>query len=147
MIASVANFRNFKLRIMKTLLTIEESAKLIELGVDPKMASKKEDAQSYYDWCCGREPNPDDIKPIFDLSDLLSILPKEIEDSNLNIISTQVDIKNHKKVSGWMVTYVDSYNDLAFGDESVFQAPELIDALNQLAIYCLENNHIKTEKK
>ena len=130
---------------MKTILTVEESQRLIDLGVDPQMASKKEDAQSYYDWCCGREPNSDDIKPIFDLSDLLSILPKEIEDSNLNIISTQV--KNHKKVSGWIATYIDSYNDLAFGYESIFQAPELIDALNSLLIWCLTEKKINLNQK
>lgn len=123
---------------MKTTLTVEESQRLIELGVDPKMAREWEivdttdenDPNSFLDY---------EEYPIFSLTNLLSILPKEIEDSNLDIISTQVDIKNHKKVSGWIATYIDSHNDLAFGDESVFQSPELIDALYQLLIWCLEN--------
>lgn len=122
---------------MKTKLTVEESQRLIELGVNPKMASNTTITDYDLDMVY--------YAPRFSVGDLINILPKEIEDSNLNIISTQV--KNHKKVSGWIVTYVNNYNDLAFGDESVFQSPELIDALNKLAIWCLENNHIKTEKK
>ena len=133
---------------MKTELTIEESAKLIELGVDHKMASLKEFVPIHPEVLKGNAEyaKPWGWFPKFRLDDILSILPKEIEDSNLDIISTQVDIKNHKKVSGWMVTYINSYNDLAFGDESVFQAPELIDALNQLAIWYLENKIIKLKE-
>lgn len=148
---------------MKTILTIEESAKLIELGVDPKMASMVSWKQTK-DW--ERKsvlPNKEhltlkpfrpmvmgferfEVKDVFVLSDILSILPKEIKDSNLDIISTQVDIKNYKKVSGWMVTYIDNHNDLAFGDKSIFQSSELIDALSQMLIWCLENGYLKTEK-
>lgn len=64
---------------MKTTLTIEESARLIELGIDPKLASKWEivdatdenDPNSFLDY---------EEYPIFDLSDILSILPKEIKE-------------------------------------------------------------------
>lgn len=142
---------------MKTKLTIEESAKLIELGVDPKMAKSVcldfngtyayisgEETKTVVDWVNMEYYTEQPV--VFTLTDILSILPKEIEDSNLDIISTQVDIKNHKKISGWMVTYIDSHNDLAFGYESIFQAPELIDALNPLLIWVLKNGHLKTEK-
>ena len=134
---------------MKTILTVEESRRLIDLGVDPKLASATRYTISETEEYCGYKReitvtygyinNYLSADSIFTLADILSILPKEIEDSNLDIISTQVDIKNHKKVSGWIATYIDSHNDLAFGNESVFQSPELIDALNQLLIWCLES--------
>lgn len=130
---------------MKTVLTIEESQRLIDLGVDPKLASREGYVES------GKTLNgielPPELKPCFSLADILSILPKEIEDSNLDIISTQVDIKNHKKVSGWMATYIGSHNDLTFTDGLVFQAPELIDALYQLLIWCIDNKHINLKEK
>ena len=116
---------------MKSVLTPEESHRLIDLGVDPKLASK----ETFI------------FNKIFTLTDILAILPKEIEDSNLDIISTQVDIKNHKKVSGWMATYIDSHNDLTFTDGLVFQAPELIDALYSLLVWVLKNGHSITVKK
>lgn len=142
---------------MKTTLTVEESARLIELGVDPKMAKgvcldfngtyayiSGEETKTVVDWVNMEYYTEQPV--VFTLADILSILPKEIEDSNLDIISTQVDIKNHKKISGWLVTYIDSHNDLAFGDESIFQAPELIDALYQLLIWCLEDKIIKLKE-
>ena len=149
---------------MKTTLTVEESARLIELGVDPKMASMVSWKQTETWARKSVLPNKEHLtlkpfkpmiigferfetKDVFTLADILRILPKEIEDSNLDIISTQVDIKNHKKISGWMVTYIDSHNDLAFGDESIFQAPELIDALYSLLIWCLENKIIKLKEE
>ena len=149
---------------MKTTLTVEESARLIELGVDPKMASMVSWKQTETWARKSVLPNKEHLtlkpfkpmiigferfetKDVFTLADILRILPKEIEDSNLDIISTQVDIKNHKKISGWMVTYIDSHNDLAFGDESIFQAPELIDALYSLLIWFLENKIIKLKEE
>ena len=131
-------------KAMKTILTAEESQRLIELGVDPKLASERE----YIDKTEEDSNQFLNIEeyPRFTLSDLLSILPKEIEDSNLDIISTQVDIKNHKKVSGWMATYIGSHNDLTFTDGLVFQAPELINALYSLLIWCLENKIIKLKE-
>ena len=132
-------------RRIKTTLTVEESDRLIDLGVDPKLASECISAMKVCASGRGIIRLPES-KPIYTLADILSILPKEIEDSNLDIISTQVDIKNHKKVSGWIATYIDSHNDLTFTDGLVFQAPELIDALYQLLIWILKNGYLKTEK-
>ena len=56
---------------MKTTLTPEESQCLIELGVDPKMAS-------YIDVVADESGNHYVEKLIFSLTDLLLILPKEI---------------------------------------------------------------------
>ena len=108
---------------MKTILTVEESQRLIDLGVDPKMAKSVcldfngtyayisgEETKTVVDWVNMEYYTEQPV--VFTITDILSILPKEIEDSNLDIISTQVDIKNHKKVSGWLATYIDSHNDL-----------------------------------
>ena len=59
---------------MKTILTIEESAKLIELGMDKELAS---DCDSTMKVCASgrgiiRLP---EVRPIFTLTDLLAILP------------------------------------------------------------------------
>lgn len=54
---------------MKTTLSIEQPARLIELGVDPKLASDSE----IYD-----EPFHRSYMAVYTLSDLLRILPKKI---------------------------------------------------------------------
>lgn len=108
---------------MKTRLTIEESAQLIELGIDQKMASEWEivdttdenDPNSFLDY---------EEYPIFSLTNLLSILPKEIEDS---VLGMEYDSEFKQWWAG--------YNAV-----SLKSAPELIDALNSLLIWVLENN-------
>ena len=115
---------------MKTTLSIEESARLIELGVDAKLASEV---------IIGCDDNNKAYREYkFSLTDILSILPKEIESEgekeDLNIVMDNW---------GALVGYPKFHKKYG----CAFTAPELIDALYQLAIYCLENNHIKTEKK
>ncbi|MDE6534558.1 MAG: hypothetical protein K2K82_00950 [Muribaculaceae bacterium] len=113
---------------MKTELTIEESTKLIELGVDPKMASGESLVGG----------------ALFTLTDLLSILPKEIDGHHLNTDAIK---------EGYNVGYVlwdDDENWEAVISHFLsdgFFAPELIDALYQLLIYTITNNYVKTEKK
>ena len=133
---------------MKTTPTIEESAHLIELGVDASLASKcriqhEADGEVEYrivphdEYCYELASlNP---QPIFDLSDILSILPKEIDGYHLNIEASD---------DGYDVSYIlyDRNDGLLFLGATP-TAPELIDALNQLLIWCLENGHLKTEKK
>ena len=166
---------------MKTQLTVEESARLIELGVDAKLASKcllyfcDEFDEPLASWdlykkndkvfCAVEEAygrsvesrivsmNADfdqsakEENPIFDLSDLLSILPKEIDGNILVINATGFNKETEKLEEGWTVFYVNYKYDVAFGEDSIFSAPELIDALNQLAIWAIEHQHLKTEKK
>ena len=115
---------------MKTELTIEQSQKLIELGVDAKLASDE-----YGGGDCK-------IIPIFTLSDLLSILPKEIEDNGLTYgLSIWVD------EGEWHVKY--HQTSLAYRplSESYNESPELIDALYQLLIWTIENGYIKTDNQ
>ncbi len=125
---------------MKTELTIQESGRLIELGVDAKLASyeRYEDTGRKH---CGIELPPE-IRPIFGLTDILSILPKEIGNYELNINSTEVE---------HFVSYIlwDSMDDCTYirdvlsGDQ--FYATELIDALYQLLIWAIEHGYINTE--
>ena len=104
---------------MKTQLTPKESAKLIELGVSPGKANGL--------WL----PGTDAIIP-FTLADILDILPKEIEDYHLSIESFK---ETH------YVTYIrDSNDDYLIPHKD---APELIDALYSLLVWCLMKGHVK----
>lgn len=126
---------------MKTTLTIEESAQLIELGVNTKLASMKEFVPIHPEVLKGNAEyaKPWGWFPKFRLEDILSILPKEIDDNP----NTCLDMAVGKDSCG--VCYINSNN----GDEisTRFYAPELIDVLNQLLIWTIEQGHLKTEKK
>lgn len=119
---------------MKTELTIEESAKLIELGVDAKLASKCESAMKVCASGRGIIRLPES-RPIFTLSDLLSILPKRIDtDEDVHTIVMSMD----EEADVWYAAYM--------GFSKTQFASELIDALNQLLIWCLEQGHCKCGK-
>lgn len=116
---------------MKTELTIEQSARLAELGVDPKMAS----GLTIFDDPVSQWTHRG--KLIFTLTDLLAILPKEI-DTNLGTITLSI-IASDLSDGGnnWTACYIDK-DIVAPFEITVFAAPELIDALYQLLIWCLE---------
>lgn len=107
---------------MKTQLTKEESAHLINLGVPKEKASDK---ISYgflgYD-------------PIFTLTDLFSILPKEIKIEN----------KEYSLIIEFNSLYAFAFyyrgNTPSLGKK---RKEELIDALYELCVWCLENNYLK----
>ncbi len=114
---------------MKTELSIEESQRLIDLGVDPKLVSK-EVALTVYE----AEYN-DPLHPVFTLADVIEALPKMIGVLHLNIDAIK---------EGFTVGYVEWADDEKW--EAVikefkpdgFFAPELIDALYQLLCWYLE---------
>ena len=123
---------------MKTQLTAEESAKLLELGVSYERAS-------------GRTFDPKDVnnlsKPIerrelfhvFKLADIIDILPKEID---YNGLTYGLHMWVYKAV--WYVAYVPEagrYDDREDGGD--FESPELIDALYSLLVWCLEEGYVK----
>ncbi len=116
---------------MKTELSIEESQRLIDLGVDPKLASK-EVALTIYE----REYN-DPQHPVFILADVIEALPKEItnmeESEMLNIVMSD---------EGALAGYPKFHEKHG----CAFTAPELIDALYQLLCWTLERKP-KTEEK
>ena len=124
---------------MKTTLTIEESAKLIELGVDAKLASE-EVATTIYE----QEYN-DPRHPIFTLTDILSILPKEITTSETIIgddFTSALYIEWDCILKKWNCGYYMLPRPVDVG-----VAPELIDALYQLLIWVIENGHLNKEKQ
>ncbi|MBD5307612.1 MAG: hypothetical protein HDS14_08340 [Bacteroides sp.] len=157
---------------MKTRLTVEESARLIKLGVDPKMASMcmlyfaegdtSEPIPSWEVWKgCGKllcnifdevenveckivpidsdyDQSSKEETPIFTLADILSILPKEINDYHLNIEASE---------QGYEACYtLWDYEVEAYLFMGATESPELIDALNQLLMWCLEQKIIKQNK-
>lgn len=145
---------------MKTHLTIKESAKLIELDVDAKMASMVSWKQTE-DWQRKSVlPNKEhltmkpfrpmvmgferfDCKDIFTLTDILSILPKEIEYNGLTYgLNMWVD----KGI--WYLEYVAEirFNQWDTLTTDNFEYPELIDSLYQLLIWVIENGHYNPEK-
>lgn len=67
---------------MKLTLTPEQSQRLIELGVDASKASDFEYLDPY-----GLDDTIPTGVPIFDLSDILSLLPKEIDGYPLLILA------------------------------------------------------------
>ncbi len=117
---------------MKTELTIEESQHLIELGVDPKLASgtKMEDKTDLND------PNSflDIIDhPVFRLEDVIEALPKEIDSKIKMFLSFYWTPKDR-----WTAHY-----DCIFASTKLFKAPELIDALYSLLCWAITNGHYK----
>lgn len=126
---------------MKTTLSIEESERLIELGVDPKLASRW---VKYSERIFDKNPQPN---PIFSLTNILSILPKEIMTSETLmgddfISELQINWDCNRKL--WRCAYLVLPHPVEVGI-----APELIDALNQLLIWCLTEKKINlnTDKK
>ena len=130
---------------MRNLLTAEESAKLIELGVSPERASEiciDFNGAGRYAYVCGEEAQlvrycvnghfyVEECR-IFTLADILDILPKEIEDYHLSIESFK---ETH------YTTYIrDNYDDYLIPHKD---APELIDALYSLLVWCLEKGYVK----
>lgn len=106
---------------MRTTLTAQESATLISKGVSTERASEYE------------EGNFEDI-PIYNIADLLSLLPKKIDDSyHLKIQSCDWPT--------WTVCYIDFQS----GAKGWCQSMELIDALYKLLLWAIDHNHVKLD--
>ena len=112
---------------MKTQLTAEESAKLIELGVSPERASERESSVAYGNGARGIMKAPQ--TPIFSLADILDILPKEINREHLEMGADDEE---------WYA----EYNNITLAGSYSF-ASELIDALYSLLLWCLEKGYVK----
>ena len=124
---------------MRNLLTAEESAKLIELGVSPERASER--TPDYTDINnTGRPLERRELLPIFTLADILDILPKKITFGHRTNcrLKLQLIISSKDRISEvWQACYLHtSLNANA-------EAPELIDALYSLLVWCLEKGYVK----
>lgn len=114
---------------MKQELTIAQSNKLIKRGISKDKASSRE---SVFD----KQHDFRGYKPVFTLSDLLLLLPKEIDGCNLTIGASKEE---------WRVAY--ELNELDDNDNFVIIrtimiqfAKELVDALFLALCDCLDNN-------
>lgn len=127
-------------RRIKTTLTVEESDRLIDLGVDPKLASEIEyrPKKSGYGRLKYR---------VYSLADILSILPKEIGHMRILTINS-TNTLYFAFYAHWEKEYLSSYEEkVTHGiNDKAFSAPELIDALYQLLIWAIEQKYVKTNK-
>lgn len=119
---------------MKSSLTPEQSQRLIELGVDPSKASEHSIYMKMEAGCRGIIQEPA-YNPIFTLSDILSLLPKEIE-----VYYDGETIPYHIVITtngsnDWEVSYYDN--------EALKTAPELINALFELLVWSINNKYVK----
>ena len=125
--------------MLKTRLTAEESAKLIDLGVSPERASER--TPDYTDINnTGRPLEGRELLPIFTLTDILDILPKKITFGHRTNcrLKMQPIISSKDRISEvWQACYL--HTSLKANAE----APELIDALYSLLLWCLEKGHVK----
>lgn len=114
---------------MKNLLTIEQSATLISKGVSPERASEYEDG------------NFEDI-PIYNIADLLSLLPKKITFGHRTNCRLKIQpiISSKDRISEvWQACYL--HTSLKANAE----ATELIDALYELLLWTIDHNHVKLD--
>lgn len=124
---------------MKTNLTIEQSAELIKRGVNKDKASLMQDDDR------GMWPYPS--VPIFTLTDLLSLLPKEI---TLTMDFYNVSISRlaclHISVTNkrWYVSYKYEFEEREYWCKK-FNSENLIDALCKLLLWAIDNNHVKLD--
>lgn len=128
---------------MKNQLSIEQSQKLISLGVDPKLASAIcLDFNGTFAYISGEEADwvKDRINEhyytenpiVFSLADLLSILPKEIDDNGITD-TLNIWVEDNE----WCAKYEPASDEFISLSDSYCESPELIDALYQLLIWHL----------
>lgn len=110
---------------MKSKLTPEQSQRLIELGVDPSKASAFNDLRTEKIF------SPGD-KPIFTLTDILSLLPKEIYSEERDIFyRLNIEMGNFSS----SVCYKHYGYPKTYGQKK--SAPALIDALFEMLCWTL----------
>ncbi len=116
--------------MLKTLLTPEQSAKLIELGVSPERASESKYNRYYQRY-----------NPIFTLADILDILPKEF---NVSGTPARLQMYNHS-AEYWIVSYVIYDGATLTYQKLCSTGAGLIDALYSLLLWCLEKGYVKLD--
>ena len=114
---------------MKTELTEEQSKHLIDLGVPKEKASEVENG--------GAGNEVDKYIYTFTLTDILDILPKEIEYKG-DIYYFRLDWRRTIQYDVEYISLEGIYLDSNFS-----HADELIDALYELLCWVIENGHLK----
>lgn len=116
------------MNLLNDKLTVEQSNQLFKLGVRECYASILEQPKHI--------GHTEDVSKVFNVTDLLNILPREIIIDNRNHILS-IELRD----SYCSVYYFNIFNG---SDEISFQREEqLVDALYKMTIWCLENKHIK----
>lgn len=120
---------------MKKLLSAEQSATLIAKGISADKASER--TPDYKDINnTGKPLERRELLPIFTLADICELLPKEL------MIDGVTYYLNILCMETWVADYIN-----AVGDDYVtgilHSTTELIDALYNLLLWCLDNNLIK----
>lgn len=134
---------------MKTELTLEQSRALVRRGIDADIASKctfnandKERLPEPLEYKYARCPNMDEIEPIFTLEDLLGLLPRELcYDSMGRPYTLHMEIEKNRG-KAWYARDI----DIKVGSAK-FKYKELIDALHELLLWCIDNGYVKYENK
>lgn len=121
---------------MKTSLTPEQSATLIAKGISANKASER--TPDYKDINnTGKPLERRELLPIFTLADLLSLIPKVIENGLFNL---ELQADNN----GWDVIY-SSYHE-GYDPQYIASDKELIDVLYSALLWCIGNRHIDLTK-
>lgn len=118
---------------MKMQLTKEQSQHLIDLGVPKEKASAYTYEESHK-YKGGIELPPVQV-PIFTLTDLLGILPKEIEITEGCKDTLVIDF-----IGGSV------FAQYTFQTRTRQEEDELIDALYELCVWCLEKEYLNPKK-
>lgn len=118
---------------MKTNLTTEQSAELIKRGISVERASAVDDIRAIIDGVPTFSPG---TNPIFTLADLLSLIPKKIELDEKFYLDMTFSTR-----SKWEICYINTANSRYLNVED---STELIDALNLMLIWCIDN-HVKLD--
>lgn len=124
---------------MKNNLAPEQSQRLIELGVDPSKASCTVITDEY------NETTDNFQHPIFGLTDLLELTPKEMQDEDGDPYGLQMDYD--EKWEACYFNWVNLYVANKEGSLHSVRAPQLIDALFELLVWVLENHPDKIKKR
>lgn len=124
---------------MKQMLSIEQSAEIIKRGVGADRAS--------YDSCAisvesaVRTP----LQPIFTLTDLLSLLPKEITITmDFYNVSRLACLHISATNERWYVSYKYEFEEREYWCK-MFNSENLIDALCKLLLWAIDHNHVKLD--
>lgn len=125
---------------IKDKLTLEQSQRLIDWGIDPTEASEKakvyETIDAKHRW--------ESEMPVFSLSDILRLLPREIRDAEIwehFYLTIETDCNNT-----WLATYREYCGGEIVMEIGEKVAPELIDALYELLVWVLQNHPDKIKK-
>lgn len=127
---------------MKKELDENQSMRLVELGVPKGRATVSVMLTSVDNGCEQRY-----CMPIFTYTDVMELLPKEIKVKVTDRYQEEKD-DTYFLVTEWYRRWVVYYREASSHcprHAVKIERPELLDCLYELAVWCLEKGHIKTD--